>query len=74
VIDVQVPNTMTLKVVATDPGLKGNTAKGGGMKPAVLESGATVMVPLFVEVGELIKVNTEMAEYLGREGKGEGKK
>ena len=60
---------MVLTVETTDPGLKGNTAKGGGMKPAALESGATVMVPLFIETGEVIKVNTETAEYLSREGK-----
>ena len=52
-------------VTETDPGLKGDTAQGG-VKPAVVETGATVRVPLFVEEGERIKVDTRTGEYLSR--------
>lgn len=62
---VEPPNTVTLKVVETDPGLKGDTSGGGG-KPATLETGAVVRVPLFVKEGETIKVNTRTGEYLSR--------
>jgi len=64
-ITVMPPNTVTLKVVETDPGLKGDTSGGGG-KPATLETGAVVRVPLFVQIGEVIKVNTRTGEYLSR--------
>jgi elongation factor P len=64
-ITVMPPNTVTLKVVETDPGLKGDTSGGGG-KPATLETGAVVRVPLFVQIGETIKVNTRTGEYLSR--------
>ena len=64
-ITVMPPNTVTLKVVETDPGLKGDTSGGGG-KPATLETGAVVRVPLFVQIGEIIKVNTRTGEYLSR--------
>mmetsp|Transcript_56347 Transcript_56347/g.155581 ORF Transcript_56347/g.155581 Transcript_56347/m.155581 type:complete len:108 (-) Transcript_56347:261-584(-) len=66
VIDVVIPNSMTLEVTQTDTGLKGNTAKGGGTKPATLETGLELMVPLFIETGEKIKVNTEDNSYTGR--------
>ena len=59
------PQTVILKITETDPGLKGDTSGGGG-KPATLETGAVVRVPLFVQVGELIKVNTRTGEYLSR--------
>ncbi len=62
---VMPPNTVTLKIVDTDPGLKGDTSGGGG-KPATLETGAVVRVPLFVQIGETIKVNTRTGEYLSR--------
>ncbi len=62
---VEPPNTVTLKIVETDPGLKGDTSGGGG-KPATLETGAVVRVPLFVQNGETIKVNTRTGEYLSR--------
>jgi elongation factor P len=52
--------------VKTEPGLKGDTASGGGSKPATLESGVEVQVPLFINEGEMIKVNTENAEYMSR--------
>ena len=62
---VEPPNTVILKVVETDPGLKGDTSGGGG-KPATLETGAVVRVPLFVQKGEAIKVNTRTGEYIAR--------
>ena len=62
---VEPPNTVVLKVIETDPGLKGDTSGGGG-KPATLETGAIVRVPLFVQIGEMIKVNTRTGEYLSR--------
>ncbi|MEN9230241.1 MAG: elongation factor P [Thermostichus sp. DG02_5_bins_236] len=66
VIDVELPNTVTLEVVETDPGVKGDTATGG-TKPAKLETGAEVQVPLFIKVGERIRVDTRTDSYLGRE-------
>ena len=62
---VEPPNFVELKIVETDPGLKGDTAQGG-IKPAKLETGATVRVPLFIEEGEVIKVNTRTGEYVSR--------
>lgn len=62
---VEPPNTVILKIVETDPGLKGDTSGGGG-KPATLETGAVVRVPLFVQNGESIKVNTRTGEYISR--------
>ncbi|MFK8030783.1 MAG: elongation factor P [Gammaproteobacteria bacterium] len=59
------PNFVELKVAETDPGLKGDTAQGG-VKPATLETGAMVRVPLFVEVDEVIKVDTRTGEYVSR--------
>ncbi len=59
------PNFVNLKIVETDPGLRGDTS-GGGSKPATLESGAVVRVPLFVQEGELIKVDTRKSEYVSR--------
>ena len=66
VLEVELPITITLKVAETDPGVKGDTASGG-TKPAILETGAQVMVPLFISVGEMIKVDTRNDSYLGRE-------
>ena len=66
VLEVELPNAVTLEVVETDPGVKGDTATGG-TKPAKLESGATVMVPLFISQGELIRIDTRYDKYLGRE-------
>ena len=62
---VEAPNFVELKIVETDPGLKGDTAQGG-IKPARLETGASVRVPLFVEEGEVIRVNTKLGEYVSR--------
>lgn len=62
---VEPPNTVELAITETDPGVRGDTS-GGGVKPATLETGAVVRVPLFVNEGETIKVNTRTAEYLSR--------
>jgi elongation factor P len=64
--DVQVPSAIEMKVTETDPGLKGDTASGGGSKPATLESGVVVQVPLFVEEGDAIRVDTRSGEYVSR--------
>lgn len=62
---VEPPQFVELKIVETDPGLRGDTAQGG-IKPAKLETGATVRVPLFIEEGEFIRVNTRSGEYVSR--------
>lgn len=64
-INVDLPPTMALEVTATEPGVKGDTATGG-TKPATLETGVTVNVPLFIEIGEMIIVNTQTREYKER--------
>lgn len=64
-IDIEIPITVNLQVVQTDPGFKGDTATGGS-KPATLETGLVVTVPLFVSEGEIIKVDTRTGEYLER--------
>jgi elongation factor P len=66
VLEVELPNSVVLEVVQTDPGVKGDTATGG-TKPAIVETGAQVMVPLFISIGERIKVDTRTDAYLGRE-------
>jgi elongation factor P len=65
-VTVQLPKTIELEVVETAPGVRGDTAQGGVYKPAVLNSGATVNVPLFVKQGDRIRINTERGEYLER--------
>ena len=67
-LSVTAPNTVILRVTETDPGLRGDTSGGGG-KPATLETGAVVRVPLFVQIGELLKIDTRTGEYLARAGK-----
>ena len=64
--DVQVPSAVELAVSDTEPGLKGDTASGGGDKPATLESGVVVKVPLFVNVGDRVRVDTRSGEYVSR--------
>jgi elongation factor P len=64
--DVQVPSAIDLKVTQTDPGLKGDTASGGGNKPATLETGVVIQVPLFIEEGETVRVDTRSGEYVSR--------
>lgn len=64
-ISVTPPNFVVLTVTETDPGVRGDTSGGGG-KPATLETGAVVRVPLFIDVDEVIKVDTRTGEYVGR--------
>jgi elongation factor P len=64
--DVQVPSAIEMTVTQTEPGVKGDTASGGGNKPATLESGVVVQVPLFIEEGEAIRVDTRSGEYVSR--------
>ena len=63
---VQVASAVDMTVTQTDPGLKGDTASGGGSKPATLESGVVVQVPLFVNEGDRIRVDTRSGEYVSR--------
>jgi elongation factor P len=67
-ITVTTPNFVELEVTETDPGLKGDTAGTGG-KPATLNTGAVVRVPLFIQIGEIVKVDTRSGEYVSRAGK-----
>lgn len=62
---VEPPYTVELKITQTDPGVRGDTAQGG-TKPATLETGLVIQVPLFVEEGEVVKVDTRSGKYLGR--------
>jgi elongation factor P len=64
--DVQVAGAIEMKVTQTDPGVKGDTASGGGTKPATLESGVVVQVPLFIDEGETVRVDTRTGEYVSR--------
>jgi len=64
-VTIELPSFLELKIIETDPGLKGDTAQGGS-KPATLETGAIVNVPLFVGEGEIIKVDTRTGDYLER--------
>jgi elongation factor P len=64
--DVQLPSAIDLKVTATEPGLRGDTASGGGTKPATLETGAKIQVPLFVNIGDGVRVDTRSGEYVSR--------
>jgi len=64
-ISVTPPNFVELEITETDPGLKGDTAQGG-TKPATLETGAVVKVPLFLEIGERVRVDTRSGEYMSR--------
>ncbi len=64
--DIQLPASVILEVTETEPGLRGDTASGGGNKPATVETGATVQVPLFVNVGDKVKIQTETGDYMSR--------
>jgi elongation factor P len=68
ILGVQLPNTVELEVTETDPGFKGDTATGGS-KPATLETGTIVNVPFFVEVGDVLSVDTRTNQYLKRVNK-----
>ncbi|MCL4287614.1 MAG: elongation factor P [Thermoleophilia bacterium] len=63
---IQIPSAVDLAVTETQPGLKGDTASGGGSKPATLETGVTIEVPLFIEEGEAVRVDTRSGEYVSR--------
>ena len=64
-VSLELPNFIELAVARTDPGVRGDTAQGG-TKPATLETGAVVLVPLFLNEGDIVKVDTRTGEYLGR--------
>lgn len=63
---IQLPSSVELEVTQTEPGERGNTASGGGNKPATLETGAKIQVPLFVNIGDRVKVQTETGAYMSR--------
>jgi elongation factor P len=63
---IQVPSAIDMRVTHSDPGLKGDTVSGNAYKPATLESGVTVQVPLFIEEGETVRVDTRTGEYMSR--------
>lgn len=64
--DVQLPPALDLQVTETEPGVRGDTASGGGSKPAVLQTGARIQVPLFVEIGDKVRVDTRSGQYVSR--------
>jgi elongation factor P len=64
--DIQLPSALDLSVQETEPGVRGDTASGGGTKPAVLETGARIQVPLFVNIGDVVRVDTRSGEYMSR--------
>jgi elongation factor P len=64
--DLQLPSAVDLTVTETDPGLRGDSVSGGGTKPATLETGAVIQVPLFVEPGQRLRVDTRSGEYVAR--------
>ena len=64
--EIQVPSAIEMAVADTEPGVRGDTASGGGDKPAKLESGVTVRVPLFVNIGDRVRVDTRSGEYVAR--------
>ena len=63
---LQLPSAVDLEVSRTEPGLRGDTASGGGNKPATLQTGATIQVPLFIEQGETVRVDTRSGKYVCR--------
>ena len=64
--DIQLSASVELEVTHTEPGVRGDTASGGGNKPATLETGATVNVPLFVNIGDRVRVDTRTGDYVSR--------
>ena len=64
-ITVELPNFIEIQIAKTDPGIRGDTASGGS-KPATLETGAVIQVPLFLNEGDVVKVDTRSGDYLGR--------
>lgn len=67
-IGIELPGSVELKVTETDPGLRGDTVSGGS-KPATLETGLVVRVPLFINIGDILKIDTRSGEYIERAGK-----
>jgi len=68
IVDIEVPKAVERRVVQTDPGLRGDTAQGGS-KPSTIEGGAVVQVPLFVNQGDMIRVDTSSGNYVSRADK-----
>jgi elongation factor P len=64
--DVQLPSAVDLEITQTDPGVRGDSVSSGGTKPATLETGAVIQVPLFIEQGEHIRVDTRTGDYVAR--------
>jgi elongation factor P len=64
--ELQLPSAVDLEVIQTDPGVRGDSVSGGGTKPATVETGAVIQVPLFVEQGQRIRVDTRSGDYLAR--------
>ena len=64
--DIQLPASVELEITETEPGIKGDTVSGGGNKPATLETGKTVNVPLFLNPGDAVKIDTRSGEYMSR--------
>ena len=64
--DVQLPSAVDLEITQTDPGVRGDSVSSGGTKPATLETGAVIQVPLFLEPGQRIRVDTRSGEYVAR--------
>ncbi len=64
--DIQLPSSVELEITHTEPGVRGDTASGGGDKPATVETGAEIKVPLFVNIGDRVKVQTATGEYMSR--------
>ncbi|MFA5628957.1 MAG: elongation factor P [Dehalococcoidales bacterium] len=65
ILDISIPITVDLEIIETEPGFKGDTATGGN-KPAKLETGTMIQVPLFIEIGDIVKVDTRSGAYLER--------
>ena len=65
IIGIELPMTVVMEVIETEPGIKGDTASGGS-KPATLQTGVVVNVPFFVNIGDNIRINTETGEYIER--------
>ena len=68
ILGIEVPNTVTLEVFETEPGVRGNTANGGS-KPATMETGLVVQVPFFVNAGDKLVINTQDGSYVSRANK-----
>ncbi|MBW1689660.1 MAG: elongation factor P [Deltaproteobacteria bacterium] len=67
VVDIELPNFVELTVAQTEPGIKGNTVTGG-TKPATMESGGVIQVPLFVNIGDTVRIDTRTKQYIERTG------